>query len=124
MFETMRRLLTPLTILASFGNDALTIAEKTGQTGTIPSQPVAIPYREHSEVFEHPRYLVADIELGSALVRKAIYQMAKGRMPLIAPCIVVRIERAIPGGVAATDRKMLEEVFTRAGARKVVWENV
>ena len=124
MFETMRRLLTPLTILASFGNDALTIAEEGNQSGMVPSQPMAISYREHPEVFEHPRYLVADIEQGAALVRKAIYQMAKGRLPLVAPRIVVSVERSIPGGVAATDRKMLEDVFIRAGARKVVWKNV
>ena len=72
MFETMRRLLTPLTILASFGNDALTIAEAGSRPGTVPFQPVAIPYREHPQVFEHPRYLVADTEQGAVLIRKAI----------------------------------------------------
>jgi hypothetical protein len=123
MFETMRRLLTPLTILASFGNDALTIAEAGSRPGMVPSQPVAIPYREHPEVFEHPRYLVADIDQGAALVSKAIYQLAKGRFPLIAPQIVVSIARSLPGGVAGNDRKMLEELFTKAGARKVVWKN-
>ena len=122
MFETLRRLLTPLTILASFGNDALTITEQGSRSGTIPFQPVAIPYREHPEVFEHPRYLVADIDQGAALVRKAIYQMAKGRFTLIAPQIVVSIERSIPGGVADIDRKTLKEMFTKAGARKVVWK--
>ena len=51
MFETMRRLLTPLTILAAFGNDALTIAEEGNRPGAVAFQPVAIPYREHPERF-------------------------------------------------------------------------
>jgi len=123
MFETMRRLLTPLTIRASFGNEVLTIAEEGSRPGAVPSQAVAISYREHPEVFEHPRYLVADVEEGAALVRKAISQMAESRLPLIAPQIVVSVERPLPGGVAGPDRQMLEEMFTKAGARKVVWKN-
>jgi len=50
--------------------------------------------------------------------------MAKGRFPLIAPQIVVSVERSLPGGMAGADRKLLEEMFTKAGARKVLWKNV
>jgi hypothetical protein len=108
-------MLTAFTILASFSDDALTFTEEG-------RKPVSILYREHPDVFGHPRFFMADFDKGAALVRSALKELAGGRLPLIAPKIAVSFDRPIQGGVTEMDKKIVCEILTSAGARKVVWK--
>jgi hypothetical protein len=112
----MRRMLTPSTILVSFTDDALTFTEEG-------SQPVSVSYREHPEVFGHPRFLMIDFDKSAALVRSVVRQMAGARLPLIAPKIAVSVDRPVPGGITDMDKRMIGGIFTSAGALKVIWKN-
>ncbi len=103
-------------VVASFADDALTFTEE----GT---QPVTVPYREHPQVFGHPRFLMADFDTSVALVRRALLQLKGGRFPLLAPKIVVSFDRPVQGGIADMDKKLLQGIFAAAGARKVEFRN-
>jgi len=116
MLKTMRRMLTPFTILASFTDDALTFTEEE-------SPPVSVPYREHPEIFGHPRFLMIDFDKSAALVRSALRQSAGGRLPLIAPKIAVSFDRPVHGGITDMDKRIIGEILTKAGALKVIWKN-
>lgn len=103
-------------ILAEFGDDALTFIEEG-------SAPVVFPYREHPEVFGHPRFLMADFDNSAALVRKALANLKGARFPLIAPKIVVKVNRQLDGGIVEIDKSIIQQIFTEAGARKVEFRN-
>jgi len=103
-------------ITAVFGADALTLSEEG-------AAPVIIAYREHPEIFGHPRFLMADLDKSVALVGKALKELIRAQFTLIAPKIIVSIERPLDGGVADLDKKLLEQIFVKAGARTVVFRD-
>jgi hypothetical protein len=103
-------------ILVEFSDDALTLTEGG-------SAPVVIPYREHPKIFGHPRFLMADFDNSAALVRKALVNLKGARFPLIAPKIVVNINRQLDGGIVEIDKSIIQQIFTEAGARKVEIRN-
>lgn len=103
-------------IQVAFTNDALTFTEEG-------EMPVTIPCRDHPEIFGHPRFLMADFDKSAALVRMTIKQLKGMRRALIAPKIVVSINRSMSGGVAEMDKACLNQIFLEAGARKVVFQN-
>ena len=108
-------MLTAFTISASFCDDALIFTEEG-------RKPVSIPYHQHPEVFGHPRFFLADFDKSAALVSRALKELAAGRLPLIAPKIAVSFDRPIQGGVTEMDKKIVGEILTSVGARKVVWK--
>jgi len=116
MIKTLRRMLTPFTILVSFTEDSLTFTEDE-------SRPVSFPYRDHPEVFGHPRFLMIDFDKSATLVRSAVKQLAGDRRPLIAPKMAVSVERSVQGGITDMDQKIIGEILTNAGALKVIWKN-
>jgi hypothetical protein len=103
-------------IQVAFTENALTFTEQG-------EMPVTIPYRDHPEVFGHPRFLMADFDKSAALVRMTIKQLKGMRAALIAPKIVIAINRPLSGGVAEIDKATLNQIFTEAGARKVVFKD-
>ncbi len=104
-------------IQVAFMDSALTFTEE----GEIPA---TIPYRDHPEVFGHPRFLMADFDKSAALVRMTLKQLKGMRKALIAPKIVISINRPLSGGVAEMDKACLNQIFLEAGARKVVFQGV
>ncbi|HSY43951.1 MAG TPA: hypothetical protein VK811_08555 [Candidatus Acidoferrum sp.] len=103
-------------ILAEFSDDTLTLMEEG-------SAPVVIPYREHPEIFGHPRFLMADFDNSAALVRKTLANLRGARFALIAPRIIVNINRQLNGGIMEIDKSIIQQIFTEAGARKVEIRN-
>ena len=103
-------------IQVAFTDNALTFTEQG-------EMPVSIPYRDHPEVFGHPRFLMADIDKSIALVGMTLKQLNDMRRALIAPMIVISINRPLSGGVAEIDKATLTQIFTKAGARKVVFKD-
>lgn len=86
--------------------------------------PVPVPYRDHPEIFGHPRFLMADFDNSAALVRGVLKQLKGMRRALIAPKMIVSINRPLAGGVTQIDKSILQQIFTEAGARKVLIQNV
>jgi hypothetical protein len=104
------------TIVVEFTDNALTFTE-SGR------QPISIAYRDHPEVFGHPRFLMVGGDQGAALVASSMRELMGGRLPLIAPKFVVTINRSLQGGITEIDEKSVEEIFRKAGARKVEFNN-
>jgi hypothetical protein len=103
-------------ISASFADDALVLTEDG-------RPPIVIAYRDHPEVFGHPRFFMARLEDSEAMVRKALRDLMQGRVPLLAPKIAISFDRPIDGGVTEIDKKIIEGIFTNAGARKIIFRN-
>jgi hypothetical protein len=71
----------------------------------------------HPEVFGHPRHLMVDLERARPLLNAAMKEVAG--FGLLAPTVEIRIERAVAGGLADVDRKVVKDFFMYAGARQV-----
>lgn len=113
MFE----LLKPTWIRASFTNDALTFtAEKSTRT-------VSFPYCRHPEVFGHPRFLMIDLDKSDAIVRSALRQLTNPRT-FLAPRVIVSFDRPVHGGITEMDKREIADIFTHAGACKVIFNTV
>jgi hypothetical protein len=104
------------TVVVEFTDLALTFSEGS-------RQPITIPYRDHPEIFAHPRFLMTGRDQSAALVATAIRQLMGGRLPLIAPKFVVTINRPLEGGITEMDERSVAEILTKAGARKVEFNN-
>jgi hypothetical protein len=102
-----------MTIEARFGADSLTFTSREEGRSEV------YAYRDHPDVFGHPRFLMADFDKGEALVRDALRKLA-GRWQIIAPRIEGFIDRPIAGGLTDVDRRSLGMIFTHGGAREFV----
>ena len=100
------------TITVEFTDNALIFTEAG-------KQPIAISYRDHPEIFGHPRFLMLGTDQSAALVATTMRQLMGGRLPLIAPKFVVAINRPLEGGITEIDEQSIVEILTKAGARKI-----
>ncbi len=103
-------------IIANFSSDVLTL------TFDEERRSVSVAYRDHPEVFGHPRFLMADFDKSVALVRNALRELVRG-WRLLPPKITVTINRKMEGGITTIDRKLLAEIFLHGGARAVTIQN-
>ena len=104
-------------ILVSFSAEVLVFTVDSEE------KTVSFPYREHPEVFGHPRFLMLDLKQSDAIVRLALKELMP-RRALIAAKIEVSISRSLQGGITDMDRRIIEDIFLHAGARKVVFRKM
>jgi hypothetical protein len=102
------------TIGVEFSDNTLTFSEPG-------RPPVTIPYRDHPEIFGHPRFLMISLDQSVALITNAIRELIGRR--LIAPKFLVTIERRLEGGLTDMDKKIIEQILMEAGGRKVEFKN-